>query len=292
MRLILLLPLLPALLALVATAAEPSLEEARRLVDARSYPEAQTMLEQRAAAHPDEAETHFLLGTLALLRNDRDAAVKALERATQLEPGSAVYQRRLGDAYGRAAQKASMFRQLSLAKQSLAAYRRAVELAPRDLEAQTSLFDYYRVAPAIAGGGPERAREQAEVIARLDAIRGYHARSAVLVAEKKPAEAIAELERGLREKPDDYSLLHGIGRLAASSGEAMDRGLATLARCLELTPPTDQPGHAAVQWRRTQILERRGDRAAALAACEATLALDPNHSAAAAAAKRLRAPAE
>jgi tetratricopeptide (TPR) repeat protein len=284
--------LLSTLLAVSAAAAEPSLEEIRGLLQAKRLPEAQAQLEQRAASHPAEAEVHFLRGDLALRRDDRETAVTALERAVALEPGAARYQRRLGDAYGRAAQKASLFNQLSWAKKSLAAYRRAAELAPRDLEAQTSLFDYYRLAPAIAGGGPERAREQAEVLAQIDPVRGHHARAALRLADKKPAEAMSELEAGLRGRPDDYSLLYGLGRVAGTTGEGLERGLAALTRCLGMTPPEDQPGHATVHWRRAQILERLGERRAALAACEEALRLDPGQTAAAAALKRLRAAAE
>ena len=92
----------------------------------------------------------------------------------------------------------------------------------------------------------------------------------------------------LKTNPDDYTALYQIGRLAALTGQFVDRGIASLRRCLELTPPPGPQSHAAVHWRLGQLFEKKNDRAGARAAYEAALKLDPNFAQAVEALKKLK----
>ena len=94
----------------------------------------------------------------------------------------------------------------------------------------------------------------------------------------------------LKESPDDYAALYQIGRIAALSGQQLDRGLASLRRCLTLTPPAtpNTPGHAAAHWRIGNLLEKKGDQPGARAAYEAALKLDPTFLGAIDALKKLK----
>src|ERR1019366_5112550 len=121
-------------------------------------------------------------------------------------------------------------------------------------------------APGIAGGGSDKAAAEAAVIKKLDAARGRQAFAALYVADKKYDLAFAEFDEALKLSPDDYAALYQLGRLAAVSGQFLDRGLASLRRCLELTPPPNTPGHAAAQWRIGNLLEKKSDPAGARAA--------------------------
>jgi tetratricopeptide (TPR) repeat protein len=197
--------------------------------------------------------------------------VPALEQATRLDPAKSDYFLQLGHAYGISAQKAGLFAKLGFAKKCKAAYDKAVELDPANINARWSLMEYCRQAPGIIGGGMDQAYAQAEAIKRLDARRGRSAYARLYTADKKYAEAFALYDEVLREKPDDGDALYNIGRLAAQSGEQLERGLAALRKLL-----TQQGGNNA----RTQtwvgaILEKQGDKPGARAAYEAAVALDP-----------------
>jgi Tfp pilus assembly protein PilF len=133
----------------------------------------------------------------------------------------------------------------------------------------------------------EKARAQAEEIKKLDASRGRAAIAGLYAAEKKNDLAFAEFEDALKDNPDDYSALYQFGRLAAITGERMDRGLEALRKCLTLTPPEGQHGQAAAHWRIGLILEKKGDQAGARAAYEAALRSDPKFSQAAESLKKL-----
>ena len=201
--------------------------------------------------------------------------MKQHEKAVALDPANSNYQWRLGDAYGRSAQKAGVFSKMGLAGKCRTAYEKAVELDPKNLDARSSLMNYYQQAPGIAGGSKDKALAQAQEIKKLDASRGRFAFATLYLAEKKYDQAFAEFEEVLKEKPDDYAALFQTGRLAAISGERLDHGLTVLRQCLTMPPPEGQPGHAAAHWRIGFILEKKGDKVGARAAYEASLKLDP-----------------
>ncbi len=245
------------------------------LYNQRKNPEAKAAFEQLAAADGKYAEAWHFLGQLALRADDPEAAVKHHEKAVALDPASSNYQWRLGDAYGRAAQKAGVFSKMGLAGKCRTAYEKAVDLDPKNLDARSSLMSYYQQAPGIAGGGMDKALLQAQEIKKLDAGRGRFAYATLYLADKKYNQAFAEFEEVLKAKPDDYAALFQTGRLAAISGERLDRGLDVLRQCLAMTPPEGQPPHAAAHWRIGVILEKKGDKAGARTAYEASLKLDP-----------------
>jgi tetratricopeptide (TPR) repeat protein len=251
--------------------------------------EAQKAYEAIVAEDPTNASAHLRLGLLALRRDDTDAAIPLLEKAAQLAPTHSETHRNLGDAYGRAAQKKGIFGGLGLGKKCLAMYQKAAELDPNNVDAHGSLFDFYRQAPGIAGGSNEKALAEAAAIKKLDPPRGRIAFATFYVSEKKYDQALAEFDGALKNDPDDYNSLYQIGRLAAITGQFVDRGLASLRRCLELTPPTpNTPSHAAAQWRLGQLLEKKNDRAGARAAYEAAVKLDANFTPPAEALKKLK----
>jgi tetratricopeptide (TPR) repeat protein len=239
----------------------------------------------------DHAAGNFFVSQFALRRDDTERAVEFGEKTVTLAPGNAAYQAGLGDAYGRSAQKAGVmsFRTPGLAKKCLAAYQRAAALAPDNVDYHQKLFEFYREAPGFLGGGADKALAEAATIKRLDPMRGRIAFVNFYAADKKYDRALAELDDALRTTPDDYVALYHVGRLAAMSGQFLDRGAAALRRCLEFTPSApNSPSHAAAQWRLGNILEKKNELAAARSAYEAALKLDPNFKAAADALKKLK----
>ena len=266
--------LLAALAAAGRLAAAP-FDEAQELYRAKRYPEARTAFEAVAAAQPDNAEAAFQLGQLAMMRNDEPEAVKWFEKATALTPASARYARGLGDAYGISAQKAGLFSKFGLARKCLAAYQKAVQLDPEDVNAHYALLNYYRQAPGFAGGSLAKARAEALEMQKRDDVRGTVALAEINVAEKKFDEAFAVLDALRQRRPGSPDAAYAIGRTAAVSGRQLEHGAAMLKEYLARAPDGGQPPLWAAHWRLGQICEKRGDAAGARAEYRAALALNP-----------------
>jgi tetratricopeptide (TPR) repeat protein len=276
-----------------AQAAIPSdqLDRVRALLRDGNVAAAASAANALVATHPDDAEAHALLASVLLAKGeDADAAVRSAEKSVELAPANSDLQRQLGDAYGFAAQKAGMLGKMSYAKKCRVAYEKAVELDPKNIAARDSLMGFYQQAPGVMGGGMDKAYEQAAAIKELDAARGRLAYATLYGADKKYDLAFAQFEEVLKTSPDDYAALYQVGKLAAISGLALDRGLAALRRCLELPVPATPgtPGHAAAQWRLGNVLEKQNDPAGARRAYEASLQLDPKFAQAADSLKKLK----
>lgn len=277
------------LTAAAATAGDQSRLDAAAALAREGKPnEARAAYEAILKSDPRSVPAAVALANLAFQKDEVDKAIGIMEAAVKAAPNDSDAHRVLGDAYGRSAQKAGLLSKWGLAKKCLAAYERAVELDPKNVNSRYALFEYYRQAPGMAGGGIDKATAQAAEIKKLDPVRGRQAFANLYVGEKKYAEAFAEFDEVLKTAPDDYSALYQVGRLAAVTGERLDRGLAALRRCLELPPPENQPGHAAAHWRIGNLLEKKNDPAGARAAYQAALKVDPKFNQAAEALKKLK----
>lgn len=251
--------------------------------------EARRAFEALEAAEPSNADVHYYLGRLALGRDDTDTAVRELETAVSLDPGSARDHQALGDAYGHSAMRAPVFSRYGLARKCLDEFQRAEALDPANVDTHGRLLEYYSRAPWIVGGGAEKAQAEAAKIRELDPVRGHQAYAMLFIADGKFDLALAELEEALKAAPDDYVTLYQLGQLAAVSGRHLDQGLDSLRHCLRIAAPQGTPSHSAAQWRLGNILEKEGDLGGARAAYEAALALNPKFTPASDALARLTA---
>ena len=280
--------LLPFVLSCASPARAATTADAEELYRAKRYVEAQTAFEQVIAAEPTNANAAYHLGELAVMRGAPEEAVKWLESAPALVPKSARYFHELGDAYGLSAEKAGLFSKLGLARKCETAYAQAVALDPEDVEARYALFTYYRQAPAIAGGGLEKARAQALEIRKRDEVRGTLALAELSVAEHKFDEAFATLDDLRRRHPESLAASYQFGRAAAMCGQRLDQGAAALRQYLTATPDENQPPLWAAHWRLGQILEKMGDKPGARVEYAAALKLNPTQPQLLEAAQRLK----
>jgi len=251
---------------------------ANELVEARKTAEARLAFERILMQAPNHPEANCVLGLMACDEGEWEKALRCARIAVTSEPDNARYQYCWAAANGVSALKAGIFSRLGYAKVCLAAYRRAVELAPGNLRYRWALLNYYQQAPGIAGGDRDKAFAQAAEIAKLDAESGRQALAQLHLAEKNLALAFRAYDEALRATPDDGQLLYEFGRLTLRTDHRIDEGLAAFRRCLELPRPAgrDSPSAANLHWRLGNGWEKKRQPEQARAEYRTALQLEPD----------------
>jgi tetratricopeptide (TPR) repeat protein len=137
-----------------------------------------------------------------------DDAVKWGERAIAVRPQDASYHLWLARAYGRKAGDANPLTAAGIARKAKNEFERAVQLDPTNVEARSDLAKYYTQAPAIMGGGVDKARDQAAQISKYDAAEAHLVLAEVAAREKRYDEAESQFRSAIKEarNPANYWL--------------------------------------------------------------------------------------
>jgi tetratricopeptide (TPR) repeat protein len=183
---------LPLFIVFLFTPREYAASSPRDLLAAGRVDEVIPILQQQIAHSPSDAEAYNFLCRAYFMLEQWDRGVEACERARNLDPQKSLYHLWLGRIYGEKASRAGMFSAAGLAKKVRISFERAVELDPRSWEARSDLAEFYVEAPAIVGGGKDKARQQAEEIQPLNPAMAH--RVLAKIAEKDKDMALAERE--------------------------------------------------------------------------------------------------
>jgi len=178
------------------------------LVEAGHLLRAKTLLAPVVEAEPSNDLAAWLFSKSLLGLGDLDGALKFAERAVSLAAGDAAYHVQLGVVLGRMAEKASIFKQLGLARRAKRELDAGIALDPKNLDGLMGVMMYDFSAPSFLGGDKAKAAELAARIAAVDPVRGWLARAALAREQKDTA---AELDFGLQ------AAAHGPGNFDAQS---------------------------------------------------------------------------
>ena len=153
-----------AFLSLAALAAS----SAKELLASGNVDEAIQVLQKEVSRSANDAEAYNLLCRAYFMREEWDRGIGACERARSLDPQKSLYELWLGRIYGEKADRAGFLSAAGLAKKVRSSFERAVDLDPKSSDARTDLAEFYLEAPAIVGGGLDKARAQADALLPLN----------------------------------------------------------------------------------------------------------------------------
>jgi Tfp pilus assembly protein PilF len=283
-----------------------------QLFEAGEWAKARSELSAAVQRDDGDARAHFYIGRLDLQANDLDAATRHFEQAVKLADGVSDYHLWLGKTLAQRAMHASMMEQMSLGGRMKSECERSVALDAGNLEAREMLLDLYMMAPPMMGGGMDKAREQADAIAKRDAgrghlaygrmaaqakdsttavrelnaaiaatpdtIRAYSALASWYAKQKEWPQAFAAIDRYVQRRPGDPAGAYAIGRIAALSGQQLERGEKGLRAYLAKPPRDATPPTLSMAYLRLgQVLDHEGRGPDARAAFEQALKLDPTN---------------
>ncbi len=285
-------------------------EEGIQLYEAGRLDEARFALEAAVREDPQDARAASYLGRVYLAAGNPDRAAEWMGRSVALESANAEYHLWLARAYGHQAMQASVFKQPALARKVRKEFEEASRLDPDNLEARFGLIEFYLRAPAILGGSPKKAGEQAEEIRRRDALEGYRASGriaehrkdldqalaqyeaaghefpekvepfywigALLVRKGDYARAFEVYEKVLERNPSEIKACYQIGRVASLSGQRLERGKECLTLYLQHEPKPDEPSLAFAHYWLGLLYEKIGNRELARREYSAALDLEPS----------------
>jgi tetratricopeptide (TPR) repeat protein len=199
--------------------AQTSVEEIEDYIRNGEYDRARSSLASLVESDPTNARAQYWFGRLLFtMYNDLDRAAEHLKLAVEYEEGNAEYHWMLGNVFGRQAQEASIFSQMSLAGDVKEQFERAVELDSNDVRFRTSLMQFYVQAPGIIGGSIERALIQADAIYRIDPYAGHAARALIATAEDDLPMAEEEWKKAIAVDTTRWTAFHRLGYLYLQLG--------------------------------------------------------------------------
>lgn len=169
--------------------------------------EAITLLKAQLAQDPHDSQAHQLLCRAFYSIDLEDSAIAECEAAVASASSTSDNYLWLGRAYGRKAASANPVAAFRLARKVVAAFEQAAKLDPANIPALSDLGEYYVAAPAIVGGGLDRAQQLSLRMMLISATKAH--RLLAMIAEKKGDTATAEAEflRAVEAQPSPASFV-------------------------------------------------------------------------------------
>jgi len=186
---------------------------------------------------PNNAQAQLQLGRLYMRKGEWQNAANALEAAARLAPGDAETQARLGTAEQYVGKKA----------ESLAAYKKAVELDPKNVD--------YRTTYGLILGVNGQANAGVEELKKVVATPGYSDSAGYVNlgwlyrnTEPKQLEAsVAAYKKGLELNPKEEQAALGMG-WAYIGLKNWDPAIAAFNQAVQIDPTTAPEANNAVGW--------------------------------------------
>jgi tetratricopeptide (TPR) repeat protein len=155
-----------------------------------------------ATAHGSkDAEAHQFLCRLSLQLERWDNAVTACERAVALDDTSSMNHLWYGRALGEKADRVSFIKAYGLGKRVKTEFETAVQLDPHNAEALADLGEFDTEAPAIVGGGKDKAAVVAGKLDTVDRARAEELRGRIAASNKDLATAEQHFRSAIAASP-------------------------------------------------------------------------------------------
>ncbi len=215
---------------------DSELAEGIRLIEEHRYRSAGESLLRAQALRPTDAEVHFQLGLNHLGLLEFDHAEAYLEMAGELEPDNARYVFGMAKLLGqKLVRMEDSFAKLGLATRSKRLIDRAIELDGELVDARLARMLFCMLAPAILGGGIDRAREEILLISQVEPAVGLFAEAWLAEEQEELADAESLYLRSIELDPDYARSHYRLGGLLLEQ-ERFEAAHSRFEDCLRIDP--------------------------------------------------------
>ncbi len=287
-------------------------DSAPALLAAGRADDAITTLHSKINTSPNDAESYNLLCRAYFSMGDWDGGISACEKAVTLDPNNSRFHLWLGRIYGEKADAVNFMSAASLAGKVRNEFEAAVRLDPNNVDARSDLGEFYLEAPAIVGGGRDKAEAQAQALAALDPAKADYIKGRL--AEKKKDFAAAEkeyraaieashgsaltwfnlalffrhqqrwnemedaIQHAVSAQVDRPEIIMESGEILLRSGRNFPAAVQYLRRYLALNPKAEEAPAFKAHYLLGTALEKQGDKQGAAQEYRAALSLAKNFS--------------
>jgi hypothetical protein len=209
--------------------------EPEALADAGHYLQLKTLVEPQVKANPDDAQAVYWFSHAEGALGNFEAALKLSEQAVALDPKNARYHAQLAASCGRLAQSSGLLKQLQYGRRAKKELDAALELDPNSEGALYGLALFYYAAPSMLGGDKQKAQAAAELLTKLNPVRGYLTQ-AKLAREGKDADAEGQFyQKAVAADPQSYDAKIKLGNFDLTRDLSAAWELANAALAMDAT---------------------------------------------------------
>ena len=159
-------------------------------------------LDQVLTSEPQNAQAHNLRCRIYLQEQRWNEAVKSCQAAVKLAPGNSDFHLWLARAMGEKADRVSFITAFKMAKQIHQEFETAASLDPHNADALSDLGEFYVEAPAIVGGGLDKAVKVAQQLDAFEPDRAHYIRARMAEGRKDYAAAEGEYKAAIAGAKD------------------------------------------------------------------------------------------
>jgi tetratricopeptide (TPR) repeat protein len=189
---------------------------AEDLMNAGHFKRARVIAQHRLQANSNDADALYILARINMVQEHYDIAQGLAERAIEIAPNFSEAHRVLGESLGLKAIRLNLVTGLAIARRGKKEGELALSLNPQSIDAAEFLASYYNAAPAIAGGGHEKAERMVETIMHLNPARAYLARATGAEEKKDFAGVETWLQKAVQADPKNYEAADRLAHLYLS----------------------------------------------------------------------------
>ncbi len=154
-------------------------------------------LSQILAQQPGNAEAYNLRCRIYMQEQLWDQAIASCQQAVKLDAGNSNHHLWLARALGEKADRVSFLTAFKMAKQIRQEFETAAKLDPKNAAALSDLAEFYVDAPAIVGGGVDKAGKVAQQLDTVAPERAHYIRARIAESQKDYAQAETEFKAAI-----------------------------------------------------------------------------------------------